>query len=134
MPATPERAVDVAISRGEIPVMLPFVRREAVKSLKGSYQSEESAIDAISRSLSDFYKAQQAPGGAEGAEIARAVLATQNIYRRSVFPEMKVTFGTYANNIGHIDAPGCFRCHDDQHAAKDGKKIGQDCETCHAIE
>ena len=115
--------------------MLPFVRREAVKALKGSYPSEESAIDAISRSLRDFYKAQQAPGaGAERPEIDRAVLATQNIYRRSVFPEMKVTFGTYANNIGHIDAPGCFRCHDDEHVAKDGKTIGQDCETCHAIE
>ena len=61
IPATPERAVDLAISRGEIPVTLPFVRREAVKALKGSYPSEESAIDAISRSLRDFYKAQQAP-------------------------------------------------------------------------
>jgi hypothetical protein len=47
---------------------------------------------------------------------------------------MHVTFGTYPNNIGHIDSPGCFRCHDDTHAATDGKKIGQDCETCHAIE
>ena len=47
---------------------------------------------------------------------------------------MNVGFGTYPNNIGHIDSPGCFRCHDDNHTAKDGKKIGQDCETCHAIE
>ena len=133
IPATPERAVDLAISRGEIPVTLPFVRRESVKALKASYPSEASAIDAISRSLRDFYKAQQAPG-AGGAEIDRAVLAAQNTYRHSVFPEMKVTFGTYANNIGHIDAPGCFRCHDDEHVAKDGKTIGQDCETCHAIE
>jgi cytochrome c556 len=132
IPATPERAVNAAISRGEIPVMLPFVRREAVKALKGSHPSEQAALDAISIALRDFYKAQPAP--AAGAEIDRAVLATQNIYRRSVFPEMKVTFGTYANNIGHIDAPGCFRCHDDEHVAKDGKTIGQDCETCHAIE
>ena len=135
IPATPERAVNLAISRGEIPATLPFVRREAVKALKGSYPSEASAIDAISRSLRDLYKSQQASGaGAQGPEIDRAVLATQNIYRRSVFPDMKVTFGTYPNNIGHIDAPGCFRCHTDEHVAKDGKKIGQDCETCHTIE
>ena len=130
-----EIAVDRAIAAGQIPRTLPFVRREAVKALKGSYPSEESAIDAISRSLRDFYKPHHAQsGGDEGAEIDRAVLATQNIHRRSVFPDMKVTFGTYANNIGHIDAPGCFRCHDDEHVAKDGKKIGQDCATCHAIE
>jgi hypothetical protein len=33
-----------------------------------------------------------------------------------------------------MDFPGCFRCHDDNHTAKDGKKISQDCETCHKIE
>ena len=92
-------------------------------------------MDAISRALRDFYKTRHThSAGAEGPVIDRAVLATQNIHRRSVFPEMNVTFGTYANNIGHIDAPGCFRCHDDDHVAKDGKKIGQDCETCHVIE
>ena len=40
---------------------------------------------------------------------------------------MKVTFGTYGNNIGHIDAPGCsklFMCHDDKLVTRDGKKIG----------
>ena len=47
---------------------------------------------------------------------------------------MKVTWGTYPNNKGHMTSNGCFRCHDDDHKSKDGKKIGQDCETCHAIE
>ena len=60
--------------------------------------------------------------------------ATERIYRGNVFPGMHVTFGTYPNNIGHIDSPGCFRCHDDSHKAKDGKKISQDCETCYSIE
>lgn len=132
--ATPERAVDNAIARGEIPVTLPFVRREAVKTLKASYPSDTAASDAISRSLRDFYKAQGGATGSQDSDIERAILATRNIHRRSVFPDMKVTFGTYANNTGHIDAPGCFRCHDDEHVTKDGKAIGQDCETCHAIE
>ena len=113
----------------------PFIRREAVKALKGSYPSQESAADAISRSLREFYTSRHAhTAGAVGPGIDPAIRATQNIYRRSVFPEMKVTFGTYADNVGHIDAPGCFRCHDDEHVAKDGTKIGQECDTCHAIE
>jgi hypothetical protein len=66
--------------------------------------------------------------------VEKAVLATIDLYRRNVFPEMKVTFGTYANNIGHIDFPGCFRCHDDDHKTSQGKAIGQDCETCHQVE
>ena len=35
---------------------------------------------------------------------------------------MKVTWGTYANNIGHIDFAGCFRCHDD--SQEDGRRPG----------
>ena len=44
---------------------------------------------------------------------------------------MKVTWGSYPNNIGHITSTGCFRCHDDSHEAKDGSKISGDCEYCH---
>jgi hypothetical protein len=115
--ATPERAVNEMMARGAIPLSLPFVHREAVKALKAGN----------SAALRDFYRSP-------GPDVDRAVSAVQEIYERNVFPQMKVTFGTYPNNIGHIDAPGCFRCHDDEHKSKDGAKIGQDCETCHAIE
>jgi len=46
---------------------------------------------------------------------------------------MNVTWGTYRNDIGHVDSPGCFRCHDDSHQTTDGKVIAQDCELCHSI-
>jgi hypothetical protein len=46
---------------------------------------------------------------------------------------MKVSWGTYPNNIGHTDFPGCFRCHDDQHASSGGKKISQDCSSSHNL-
>ena len=65
--------------------------------------------------------------GALAPQIARLIAS-------GVFPDMKVTFGTYPNHISHTDAPGCFRCHDDDHVTKDGKALGQDCETCHVIE
>jgi hypothetical protein len=133
--ATPERAVNDAMALGHIPTTLPFIHREAVKALKGTYSSQEVASGEISRALQDFYRTQQPQVSAtRGPEVERAVLGVQDLFRRNVFPEMKVGFGTYPNNIGHIDFPGCFRCHDDNHKTKDGKKIGQDCETCHAIE
>jgi hypothetical protein len=47
---------------------------------------------------------------------------------------MKVQFGTYPDNVGHVEFPGCFRCHDDSHTAEDGRTISQDCETCHTFE
>jgi hypothetical protein len=130
--ATPERAVNEAMARGDLPTTLPYIHREAVKALKTTYPSQGAASGEISRVLRGFY--QMPSHAARGPDIDRAVLAVQEVYRRNVFPDMNVTFGTYPSHIGHVDFPGCFRCHDDNHKSKDGKKIGQDCDTCHAIE
>ncbi len=135
MAASAEKAVNAQMASGDLPKTLPFVRREAVKALKESYASQDAASEAIARAMREFYRTQyQDVYMSRRQDVERAVLATQTIYRRNVFPEMNVQFGTYPNNIGHMDFPGCFRCHDDNHATKDGKKIGQDCDTCHHIE
>jgi nitrate/TMAO reductase-like tetraheme cytochrome c subunit len=135
MAATAERAVNEMMARGDIPKNLPFIRREAVKALKASYPTQDSAAEGISRSLRDFYRATAANVYiSRRQDVEKAVQATAALYRRNVFPEMNVQFGTYPNNIGHMDFPGCFRCHDDNHKSKDGKKISQDCESCHKIE
>ena len=123
---TAERAVDRAIARGEIDRALPFVRREVVAAVKGEYESEGAAVAAIERRLSEFYAAR-----GKSPQVAAAIAAAQHLYRTNVFPEMKVTWGTYLPQIGHFDAPGCFRCHDDEKKTRDGKLIRQDCELCH---
>jgi hypothetical protein len=135
MTATAERAVDAAIARGDIPRSLPFVRREAVKAVKANYGTQDSGAASVAQAIREFYRtSHESIYASKRQDVEKAAGAVQQLYRRNVFPEMKVTFGTYANNIGHIDGPGCFRCHDDNHKTKDGRKIGQDCETCHAVE
>ena len=125
---TPERAVDEAIAAGRISRKLPFVRREGVKLLKADYPSTEAGLQAIDQGLRSFY----APGSAvNSGELDQAVEAMRTLYRRNVFPIMKVTFGVYPDNVGHITSSGCFRCHDGGHAAKDGTTINADCEYCH---
>jgi hypothetical protein len=132
--ATPERAVDTALSLGDIPADLPFVRREAVAAVKGTYPNQQAATDAIAAKIREFYRTQQPQVYmTRRPDVERAALAAQGIYTRNVFPSMNVTFGTYPNNIGHTAFPGCFRCHDDSHKTKDGKAIPQDCELCHSI-
>jgi hypothetical protein len=130
--ATPERAVDAALSRGAIPVSLPFARRQAVEALKQTYPDAIAADQEIGRRLRAFYSANDPPG--RESEVDRLVQTTRFLYARDVFPAMNVTFGTHPNNLGHTDATGCFRCHDDQHKASDGRVIRQDCDLCHNIE
>jgi hypothetical protein len=135
MAPTPEKAINAVMARGDVPKTLPFIRREAVKALKVSYASQDAAEEGISRTLRDFYRTQQNDiYMSRRQDVEKAVQGAVNVYRRNVFPEMSVQFGSYPNNIGHMDFPGCFRCHDDNHKSKDGKSIGQDCETCHKIE
>jgi hypothetical protein len=130
--ASPERAIDAAIASGAIPQNLPFVRREALAALKGDYPDRATAEREIASKITAFYRGQ--PGDlmrTRTADVERAVRATQAAYAKNVFPKMKVTWGTYPNHIGHLDAPGCFRCHDDLHKTRDGRAIGQDCTLCH---
>ena len=132
--ASAEKAVDGALAIGTIPRTLPWVRRQAVQLLKASYPSQQAADVAIESGLRTFYRnGYNTLYMGRRQEIERAVQDVRTIYNRNVFPDMNVTFGTYPNNVGHIDFPGCFRCHDDNHKSKDGKTIRQDCELCHAI-
>ncbi|HEY7389117.1 MAG TPA: cytochrome C, partial [Bryobacteraceae bacterium] len=55
------------------------------------------------------------------------------LWSRNIFPDMKVTWGTYPNDLGHTDSPGCFRCHDGAHMARTGESITQDCDACHSL-
>jgi hypothetical protein len=125
---TPELAVDRAITANQIDRQLPFARREAVRLVKAGYSSTEEGVSAIERELRNFYGSR---GSVDQQALARTVTGVQNVYRHNVFPTMKVTFGSYPDNRGHNTSNGCFRCHDDLHAAKDGSKISGDCEYCH---
>ena len=129
-----ERAVDEAIARGELSTQLPFVRREAVAAVMQGYPNQQVAADRIAARLENFYRMKYPDFYNERrADVERGVRATQALYARNIFPSMKVGWGTYPNNIGHVAFPGCFRCHDESHKAADGRVIRQDCEMCHAI-
>jgi hypothetical protein len=128
----PERAMDKALAFGDLPVTLPFIKKKSVELLKVSYSTREEAAEKLPAALVSFYQQSYPEIYAKRAEaIHQAGRTVLGIYQRNVFPELKVSWGTYPNNLGHTDFPGCFRCHDGSHTAEDGKVITQDCNTCH---
>ena len=129
----PEREVNRALALGDLPVTLPYIKKRSVELLKATYSSNEEASQKIPAALTQFYRENYpAVYGQRGADIASAGLAVAGIYNRNVFPDLKVTWGTYPNNLGHTDYPGCFRCHDGSHStANRAESITQDCNTCH---
>lgn len=131
--ASAERAADAAIAQGRVPRTVPFVRRELVKALKTDAATRDEGLAAIERSLRGFYGSAALTAAPPAADVDRVVSTARAVYQANVFPQMKVTWGTYRNELGHIDSPGCFRCHDEEKVAADGRKISQDCETCHRM-
>lgn len=131
----PAVEIDDAIADGRIDAKLPFIKREGMRVVQAQYASEEEARAGIAKEVQAFYKdkyAEVAVGKA--AEIAAAGKALGDIYGWNVFPKMKVTWGTYPNNLGHGEgSPGCWRCHDNKHVTDTGEKIGKSCKTCHLV-
>jgi hypothetical protein len=132
--AVPDRAVDDAIATSRIAADLPFVKGTGVALIKAVYQSDAEAGQKISSGLAGFYRRKYPDISSKRAvNIQAATQALLAIYRHNVFPDLKVTWGTYPNNLGHADYPGCFRCHDEDHATADKKTITQDCSACHQV-
>ena len=116
-------ALDRALAAGEIP-NLPFIKKTALKVLQAEYKTDQDAATRIPGAVAASY-----PKGT--VEVDRAAQAVLAVYQRNVFPDLKVTWGTYPNNLGHTDSPGCFRCHDESHITPEKKAISQDCSLCH---
>lgn len=126
------RGMDDALFLGEIATSLPFIKRKGVELLTATYESRAEAAEKLPSGLVSFYKQTYADlYGRRYQDIQQAAQAILTIYDRNVFPDLKVTWGTYPNNLGHMESPGCFRCHDGSHATANAKTITQDCNACH---
>lgn len=130
----PDRAVDEALFAGDLSAALPFARKKSVEILKKAYATRDAAAAQIPEAITAFYReTYPAIYKDRQKEVEKTGMSLIAIYDRNVFPAMKVTWGTYPNNIGHTDFPGCFRCHDDSHTSADGRKVTQDCGACHNL-
>lgn len=131
----PGDAMDQAMAGGSIPPSLPFVKKEGLSLLQAKYTSQSEAAQKISAGLEGYYRQNYPQVFSEHrAEVSQAVKGLVAIYDQNVFPKMNVTWGTYPNNLGHMNFPGCFRCHGTLHEASDtAKMVPQDCSTCHNL-
>jgi len=131
---SPDYAIDQALLTGQIDATLPEIKRIAVEAMQAEYATEEEAHRAIATKIPDAYR-ESYPEVFEKrrVDIDDAVLATQKQFSLNIFPEMKVTWEGYPDNIGHFIFPGCMRCHDGKKKSAEGWVIKRDCTSCHII-
>lgn len=126
--------VDAVLDEAQIDRSLPFVKREAMKAITATYPSREAAREGIRAALSSFYEKQYPQvWAAKKDAVLAAARALEEAWGHNVWPQMNIRWGTYPSELGHEQTTGCWRCHDEKHATKDGRTITQDCDACHAV-
>lgn len=129
---SPNQAIDDSLTANKLDITLPFIKMKAVEVLSKPYQTNDEAVNAIASELNSYYQTNHPEVYSSRSDsVKAAVVEVQRIYQTYFFPEMKTNWSTHANNIGHYDAQGCFRCHDGQHFSKEGKVIRNECGICH---
>ena len=130
----PDVAVDQSFAAGRLDPAIPYLKRQAVENLNKPYATEDEAVKTIATSLDSFYKTNYGDLYRQKQEtIKTAISETQRIYQTYFFPEMKTSWESHPNNIGHFYSSGCFRCHDGEHVSNSGKVISNDCNVCHTV-
>jgi hypothetical protein len=128
----PKDELDTVLTSGELDKSLPFIKREGLKAIQQTYTSHADAKEGIHKALTEFYRTNSPDLLEKHADrINRAADTLTRVYARNVFPEMRITWGTYPNFLKH--EPGCFRCHDNEHRNEQGRKISKNCSLCHEV-
>ena len=122
--------VNNAIAAGEIPAELPEIKYLAMDICSEEMETMEEAMEYISNEITSYYEDNE---DVDQALVEKAITGLQKYYGQNIFPEMKVRWNAYPNNIGHVEFNGCFRCHNDIHVTENKEVISRDCNMCHAI-
>jgi hypothetical protein len=132
----PRRGLDFDMTEKLISTDLEYIKREGMRILWSSYPDEATAFAEIDK-LAGFYELEYPETAATmEAEIDEAIAQVKVLYRLTAMPEMKVTAASYPDFMGHLDFPGCFRCHDGGHFLVENgvatkEVIPATCDTCH---
>ncbi len=129
----PQQVVDGLLQRGLVSAAIPGIKQKAVASLSVNYATQQEGLEAIAALSADYQKNFPDFVSANQAQIDQSVVALQEAYQRTNFPDQKMDWKTHPNNLEHQNSPGCFRCHDGKHLSSSGDSVRLECNICHSI-
>ena len=97
------RALDPSLEEGRIPADLPFIKKVAVEAMVKTYATFDEADRGIGAYIRDFYQ-KQYPAAAKDRDqkLQAAVAEVKRVYHQNFFPEMRVSWQAYPDNIVRI--------------------------------
>jgi hypothetical protein len=125
---------DKAMLTGAVSKDIPFFKKTTMGILRETFSDPDTALLKIGETIKNFYKTDYSDFYSKNtALIDSSVLSVQKAYSQNTFPKMKVSYDLYPEHIGHLESDGCFRCHNDNFKAENGRTITKDCNLCHTI-
>ena len=130
----PEEAVEARIAAGALVRALPYIKREGLAALTGSYADKAAARRGVFNHLQGTYGRQyRAATASLQEELDTAVAVLQATYDRNIHPRMHVDWNPYPDHRGHRNGLGCFRCHNRDMVDEQGEAVSHECTLCHSI-
>ena len=129
----PDDTVDILMTRGLISQEIPEIKKRAVETLRRPYPDLGSAQLAIADLKTTYEETYPDFMSTDPGLVDKAIVALQDAYRQSNFPEQKADWRAHPDNVGHKDFPGCFRCHDGKHLNSEGHAVRLECNLCHSV-
>jgi len=132
--SSPEELIDSAMLQGLINPSLPYIKREAMQALNTPAASLDAAFAKV-EAIGDFYKTNYPDlANYKQTQITTAIDQLKKVATLTTFPDMKVDWTSYSDNVSHVNSPGCFRCHGKLVATsgpQKGQTLSADCTLCH---
>ncbi|MDZ4247317.1 MAG: NapC/NirT family cytochrome c [Dehalococcoidia bacterium] len=131
---SPAELIDEGLALGKIDKNIPFIKKKGVEVLSSSPGDIQGKVDNV-EALRGFYEANYPEFFSNNkGQIHSAINQLKDFARLVEFPSMKLNWKTHIDNMGHLENPGCFRCHGKliaQSGPEEGKPISFMCDDCH---
>ncbi|MFC1556205.1 cytochrome C, partial [candidate division KSB1 bacterium] len=130
----PFSALNELMFSGDISRELPEIKSTARNLLTQEYSDSDSAVTAIREGITEYYR-ENYPDIYQnnGPALSSTISSITEYYKQNFFPLMKARWDRYPSQLGHLEFPGCYRCHDGAHVSESGKTITNECNACHTI-
>lgn len=128
----PQRLLNSAMLLERIDPSIPYIKQQGLAVLSAEYETQQEGLAAIEEKVRAYYQEEYPEFYADNQpKVKAAILEMQRVFSLNMFPVMEADWRAHPDNIGHMFAKGCFRCHDNKHATEEGETISKDCRLCH---
>ncbi|MFH1141926.1 MAG: hypothetical protein V1724_09790, partial [Chloroflexota bacterium] len=128
----PAEQVDELIYLGKVDRGIPFIKKKAMGAFQGSEMDLPTTLSKIDGIRAYYQENYPEIFAQKKDKIEAAISELTRVAKASIFPDMKTNWKTHINNIGHLESPGCFRCHGKLTTPGPQKQtIDATCEECH---